>query len=74
MIITVKKSASKEEIRNLIKGFENRGLSVTEIQGESFNVFGLVGDTSKLDERLIKANPFVENVTRIAAPRYRSLL
>ncbi|MCI8272422.1 MAG: 3-deoxy-7-phosphoheptulonate synthase, partial [Erysipelotrichaceae bacterium] len=68
MIITVKKNASKEDIRNLIKGFENRGLSVTEIQGESFNVFGLVGDTSKLDERLIKANPFVENVTRIAAP------
>ena len=67
MIITVKKNASKEDIRNLIKGFENRGLSVTEIQGESFNVFGLVGDTSKLDERLIKANPFLENITRKAA-------
>ena len=36
--------------------------------GSDYNVFGVVGDTTILDERLIRANKCVENVTRIAAP------
>lgn len=68
MIITLKKHAPKDEVDKLIKNFESKGLSVTLIQGDNYNVFGLVGDTSKIDERLIKAHPFVENVNRIAAP------
>lgn len=68
MIITIKKEAPKHEVDKLIKGFEHRGLQVTVIQGDTYNVFGLVGDTSKLDEKVIRANPFVEEVTRIAAP------
>ena len=68
MIITLKKDAKQEETEKLLRSLENKGLSVNMIQGDTFNVFGLVGDTSKLDERLIKAHPFVENVQRIAAP------
>lgn len=68
MIITVKKEAPKQEIDKLIKGFENRGLQVTLIQGDNYNVFGLVGDTASLDEKTIRANHYVEEVTRIAAP------
>lgn len=68
MIITLKKDAPKEEVNKLVKSFENKGLSVTMIYGDNYNVFGLVGDTSKVDEKLVKAHPFVENVTRIAAP------
>ena len=71
MIITLKKDAPKTEVEKLIHTFENKGLSVTMIQGDNYNVFGLVGDTSKIDEKLVKAHPFVENVTRIAAP-YKS--
>ena len=62
MIITLKKDAKQEETEKLLRSLENKGLSVNMIQGDTFNVFGLVGDTSKLDERLIKAHPFVENV------------
>lgn len=68
MIITIKKNVSKNDSDGLIKYFEEKGLMVTMISGFDYNVFGLVGDTSKIDERLIKAHPFVENVTRIAAP------
>lgn len=68
MIITVKKEAPQQEISKLIKGFEKKGLQVTFIQGDNYNVFGLVGDTASLDEKTIRANPFVEEVTRIAAP------
>lgn len=68
MIITLKKKAPQQEIDKLIQSFEQRGLQVTLIHGDNYNVFGLVGDTAGLDEKTIRANPFVEEVTRIAAP------
>lgn len=68
MIITLKKDAPKRDVDHLLHSFEKKGLSVTFISGDNYNVFGLVGDTSKLDEKLIRAHPFVENVVRIAAP------
>lgn len=68
MIITVKKEAPQQEIDKLIQGFEKRELQVTLIHGDNYNVFGLVGDTAGLDDKTIRANPFVEEVTRIAAP------
>ena len=68
MIITLKKGAPEKEIQSLMQSFEQMGLKVTLITGTSYNVFGLVGDTTKVDERKIKANAFVEDVTRIAAP------
>ena len=44
------------------------GLSVTLIRGTDYNVFGLVGDTTKIAEKDVLANPWVENVTRVSAP------
>ncbi|SJZ95812.1 3-deoxy-7-phosphoheptulonate synthase [Anaerorhabdus furcosa] len=68
MIITLKKGAPEHEINKLIHQFETQGLQVNMITGQNFNVFGLVGDTAKLDEKRIQANEWVENVQRIAAP------
>lgn len=68
MIITLKKEAPQQEVDKLIEKFENKGLQVNFIEGTDYNVFGLVGDTSSLDETVIKVHPFIENVTRIAAP------
>jgi 3-deoxy-7-phosphoheptulonate synthase len=68
MIITLKKNAPQAEVDKLIAQFEARGLKVNIIQGDNFNVFGLVGDTASLDERRIMGNEWVENVQRIAAP------
>lgn len=68
MIISTKKGASQERINKLIKNLEDQGMSVTLIRGEDYNVYGVVGDTTKLDEVQIKSNPCVENVTRVAAP------
>lgn len=68
MIISTKRGAPVAEIDKLKAGFEAQGLSVTIIQGTDYNVFGLVGDTTSLDEDQIRANPFVEEVTRVAAP------
>lgn len=68
MIITLKKEAPKQEVDKLLKKFENMDLQVTLIQGANYNVFGLVGDTSKVDEKSVLANPIVLNVQRVAEP------
>ncbi|WP_300941776.1 3-deoxy-7-phosphoheptulonate synthase [uncultured Dubosiella sp.] len=68
MIITLKKDAPQAEINKLVKRFENMDLQVTMIQGANYNVFGLVGDTSKVDEKNVQANPIVTNVQRVAQP------
>ena len=52
--------------------FEKQGLSVTLIRGTDYNVFGLVGDTTKIAEKDVLANPWVENVTRVSAPYKRA--
>lgn len=68
MIISTKRGTPPEEIDKIIKGLEVQGVSVTLIRGTDYNVFGLVGDTTKLDEKIIGANPWVDSVTRVAAP------
>lgn len=68
MIITMKKDTPEQEIKNLMESIEAKGVKVTMIQGTNYNVFGLVGDTTVIDDRMITANPYVDNVKRIAAP------
>ena len=68
MIITLKKNAPEAEVQKIRQQFEAKNLQVNMIYGDDFNVFGLVGDTAHLDERDIKANQWVENVQRVAAP------
>lgn len=68
MIITLKKDASQVEADKLINSIEKKGLHVNIIEGSNYNVYGVVGDTTILDEKVIAANPVVDNVQRIAAP------
>lgn len=68
MIVSLKRSATREDVEKLVKFVEEKGYQVTFMPGDRYNVFGVVGDTSKLDERQIKANECVKNVQRIEAP------
>ena len=68
MIITIHKDAPKLDVEKLMNRFTDRNIQVTEIIGEEFNVFGLVGDTSQIDIKTIQANPIVYNVQRVAQP------
>lgn len=68
MIITLKKAIPKEEMKKIIGGIEAKGLQVTMIEGTDYTVFGVVGDTTRVDSKNIEANPWVDHVNRIAAP------
>ena len=68
MIITCKKNAPQTEVDKIIKEFESKGLQVNLITGANYNVFGIVGDTHIIDDQRLMSNPWVENVTRVAAP------
>ena len=72
MIISTKKGTPQVELDRIVDNFEKQGLSVTMIRGEDYNVFGLVGDTTKIAEKDVLANRWVENVTRVSAPYKRA--
>ena len=67
MIITIKKNADQKEVDLLIKNLEAKGVKAVEIEGSDFNVFGLTGDTTIIDEKAVKAYACVESVMRVAA-------
>ena len=56
MIITMKKLAPQEEIDRMVQSIELKGLHVTMISGTDYNVFGVVGDTTILDDRKLSAS------------------
>lgn len=68
MIITLKKETPKHEEAAMIHSFEEQGFRLTVSKGINYTVLGLIGDTATLDAKRIQASPWVEDVTRIAAP------
>ncbi len=68
MIISTKLGTPKEELEKLVGSFEGQGIRVSVITGTDYTVIGLVGDTTRLDETCIRANPYVDNVQRVSEP------
>ncbi|HIR15077.1 3-deoxy-7-phosphoheptulonate synthase [Massilicoli timonensis] len=68
MIITMKKTATQKDLDSIISMIESKGLHVNMISGTSYNVFGVVGDTTILDMKTIEANNKVESVMRVSEP------
>lgn len=68
MIISLKKNTPEAEVQSFIQSLTTLGVEVNRIHGTDYDVFGLVGDTTRVDEKTVRANPYVDEVTRIAAP------
>ena len=68
MIITCRKDAPQNELDKILSELKSKGLEINLITGESYNVYGIVGDTTIVDDQLLTRNPWVVNVTRVAAP------
>ena len=65
MIIVIKKDCEKKQYENLINWVKTKGVEVHVSSGETTDIVGLVGDTSKVDIDLIRSLEIVERVERI---------
>ena len=56
MIVVMKPNTRKEEIAKLMHRIEEQGFAIHLIQGVSYCIFGIVGDTTRLDTAMITIN------------------
>ena len=68
MIVILKKDADSEGVGKLRRKIESLGMSIHESQGDETLLWGLIGDTSKIDVDQLTANESVEAVRRIQEP------
>jgi 3-deoxy-7-phosphoheptulonate synthase len=68
MVIILKPGASRQEISDLAKSMEDRGITVHYSKGSDLTILGLVGDTSSVDAAGLEANPAVERIVRVMEP------
>lgn len=68
MIIKMKPSAVEVEVKQVITSLEALGFEIHSSFGETYQIFGVVGDTSKFDIRSLYAYNCVESVVRIQEP------
>lgn len=68
MIIKIKKGADQNNVQELLDNLKGRGFDIHASFGESYQVYGVVGDTAKFDIRSLYAYKCVDSVIRIQEP------
>ena len=68
MIAVLKKDTTQDQKQHLLSWLKNMGLEVHVSEGKEFTVFGLVGDTSRVDIDLLNSLEIVESVKRVSEP------
>ncbi|AKL93949.1 phospho-2-dehydro-3-deoxyheptonate aldolase AroF [Clostridium aceticum] len=68
MVIVMKPGAPQEVIEKIEKKMISLGCEVHPVQGASYCVLGLIGDTNKINQGQIEANEYVEKVLRVQHP------
>lgn len=68
MIISFGYNAKKENVNKLKEYLSQYKVEVLDASSDNVCLYGIVGDTSGIDETVVLAFPGVQSVTRIAAP------
>ena len=68
MIIVIKNNPDKKQMDNLVKWIKGLGLDIHMSKGADTTIMGLIGDTSVVDEDLLRSLDIVESVKRIQEP------
>jgi 3-deoxy-7-phosphoheptulonate synthase len=68
MIIALKSGVSRDEAAQLASQLEKHGVKIDLSHGASQIVLGLVGDTSAINEEVLRVNHLVEKVIRVQEP------
>jgi len=68
MIIKFKEGTKTTQINELRNFLKNQGFDIHESIGSTITIFGVVGDTTKLDPQSFYAFDFVDSVLRVQEP------
>ena len=68
MIVVLKQNSDKGHVEKLMQHFTDMGLRINYSEGADTTILGLMGDTTRLDERDIMAYDVVERVQRVTEP------
>jgi 3-deoxy-7-phosphoheptulonate synthase len=68
MIIALKSGVSRDDASQLASQLEKQGVKIDISQGASQIVLGLVGDTSAINEEVLRVNRLVDKVIRVQEP------
>ena len=68
MIVVLKQNSDKGHVERLMQHFTDMGLRINYSEGADTTILGLMGDTTRLDERDIMAYDVVERVQRVTEP------
>ncbi len=68
MIVKLKPSSDKKQVDHLIGWIKNQGFEIEYSEGSTYTILGLIGDTSTIDDNLIRALEIVDEVVRIQDP------
>jgi len=68
MIVKIKKNADQENVTQLLTHLKELGFDIHSSFGESYQVYGVVGDTAGFDTRSLYAYNCVDSVIRIQEP------
>ena len=68
MIIVIKAGSPKKEINKFITFIKKQGVDIHYSEGKYQTILGLIGDTTCINEEIIKANHLVEKVMRVQEP------
>ncbi len=68
MIIKMKKQSTKEQIKKVQNHLKAKGFEIHDSVGETYHIFGVVGDTAQFDTRSLYAFESVDSVIRIQEP------
>lgn len=72
MIIVMKPSATSEQIEAVSSRLESYGCTVQKVQGVSYCILGLIGDTSEISTDQINAIDSVDKIMRVQDPFKRA--
>lgn len=68
MIIVMKNFASKKDLERVSGLVLEKGLAISVVNGDEQSIIGVIGDTTKIDPRLIEVDEAVDHVMRVSEP------
>ena len=68
MIITLQDNANPKQVQALHDNLTGQGFTLHPSKGTNYTILGVIGDSSKLDIRMIESLEIVKSVTRIQEP------